>query len=422
MSTIPSHYSKAFVHQRFRKALSIVQHYSSSLEPSKDQRLELYALFKQASTGNVNTQRPGIFDVVGRAKWDAWKQLEGLSTLEAKHRYVEAFLRVASEAYRKPSSRAQAQQILQAFATMQPSSIQEESSDDDEDDDEYEDDEESSVIAEERAYLRDIQQQQRQYYQRRQSSLRPPSAASTQISAITAPSTPLGRPNSAISNRIRRPPVLLQGGDDDSVILDPNVNPWVSSSTKDIDPRQQQQQQQRRDSLLTPSFDPTSPLEHRPESFNRLVSSSSPSYPTAPSSFVSNPSSPARSNITATQEQDQQGTHPTNTSVVSLGPATRRALETLETEIIALNERIDGLKQELRANITNTAPSSSSTAPRKKKRAGQWPWRWIVKMALRHTIVHILLLVCFALYMDQSPIALITQIVASQRNRQRAIV
>ena len=225
--------------------------------------------------------------------------------------------------------------------------------------------------------MRDIQQQ-RQYYQRRQSSLRPPSVASTQISAITAPSTPLGRPNSAISNRIRRPPVLLQGGDDDSVILDPNVNPWISSSSKDIDPRHQQY----REPLLSPQpppprpFDSPSTLEQRPESLNRLISS--PSHHTAaPSPFVSNPSSPARSNITATQEQEQ-GTHPTNTSVVSLGPATRRALETLETEIIALNERIDGLKQELRANISNNVPSS--TAPRKKKRAGQWPWRWIVKV------------------------------------------
>lgn len=43
------------------------------------------------------------------------------------------------QAYRKPSSRAQAQQILQAFATMQPSSIQE-SSDDDDEDDEYDND------------------------------------------------------------------------------------------------------------------------------------------------------------------------------------------------------------------------------------------------------------------------------------------
>lgn len=222
--------------------------------------------------------------------------------------------------------------------------------------------------------MRDIQQQ-RQYYPRRQSSLRPPSAASTQISAITAPSTPLGRPNSAISNRIRRPPVLLQGEADDPVILDPNVNPWVSSSSKDTDPRQHP----RREPLLSPPFEST--LEQqRPESLNHLVSSSSPSYPTtAPSPFVSHPSSPARSNITATQEQ---GT----TSVVSLGPATRRALETLEAEIIALNERIDGLKQELRANITNTA-SSSSTGPRNKKRAGQWPWRWIVKVTWINIIV-----------------------------------
>lgn len=50
MSTIPSHYSKAFVHQRFRKALSIVQHHSSTLEPTKDQRLEVhYTLFSLLS-------------------------------------------------------------------------------------------------------------------------------------------------------------------------------------------------------------------------------------------------------------------------------------------------------------------------------------------------------------------------------------
>jgi diazepam-binding inhibitor (GABA receptor modulating acyl-CoA-binding protein) len=30
---------------------------------------KLYALYKQVSQGNVDTQRPGLFDVVGRAKW-----------------------------------------------------------------------------------------------------------------------------------------------------------------------------------------------------------------------------------------------------------------------------------------------------------------------------------------------------------------
>ncbi|KAI9320149.1 acyl CoA binding protein-domain-containing protein [Dichotomocladium elegans] len=99
MSTVPPHYSDRFVQKRFNKALYIVQRLSpsSSFQPSKEQKLELYALYKQAASGNINTQRPGIFDVVGRAKWDAWKKLEGLSSLEAKHRYVEALLRFAVE-------------------------------------------------------------------------------------------------------------------------------------------------------------------------------------------------------------------------------------------------------------------------------------------------------------------------------------
>ncbi|KAI8143286.1 acyl CoA binding protein-domain-containing protein [Fennellomyces sp. T-0311] len=99
MSTIPPHYSDRYVGQRFNKALHIVQHLSpsSSFQPTKEQKLELYALYKQAAQGNVDTQRPGIFDVVGRAKWDAWKKLEGLNSLEAKHRYVEVLLRVAVE-------------------------------------------------------------------------------------------------------------------------------------------------------------------------------------------------------------------------------------------------------------------------------------------------------------------------------------
>lgn len=30
---------------------------------------QLYAYYKQVSQGDIDTQRPGIFDVVGRAKW-----------------------------------------------------------------------------------------------------------------------------------------------------------------------------------------------------------------------------------------------------------------------------------------------------------------------------------------------------------------
>jgi diazepam-binding inhibitor (GABA receptor modulating acyl-CoA-binding protein) len=44
----------------------------------EDQRLQLYGLFKQSTVGNVNTSRPIMLDMVGIAKWDAWKQFEGM--------------------------------------------------------------------------------------------------------------------------------------------------------------------------------------------------------------------------------------------------------------------------------------------------------------------------------------------------------
>ena len=46
---------------------------------SNDEKLEFYGLFKQATVGDVNTERPGMFDMKGKAKWDAWKAKEGMS-------------------------------------------------------------------------------------------------------------------------------------------------------------------------------------------------------------------------------------------------------------------------------------------------------------------------------------------------------
>ena len=57
---------------------------------SNDQKLKFYGLFKQVEVGDVNTSRPGFFDPVGGAKWDSWKGFAGLSSEEAKLKYVEA--------------------------------------------------------------------------------------------------------------------------------------------------------------------------------------------------------------------------------------------------------------------------------------------------------------------------------------------
>ncbi|CAA3025560.1 acyl-CoA-binding protein isoform X2 [Olea europaea var. sylvestris] len=55
---------------------------------SNEDKLVLYGLYKQATVGNVNTSRPGIFNMRDRAKWDAWKAVEGKSQEEAMSDYI----------------------------------------------------------------------------------------------------------------------------------------------------------------------------------------------------------------------------------------------------------------------------------------------------------------------------------------------
>ncbi|CAM0134931.1 unnamed protein product [Umbelopsis sp. WA50703] len=63
--------AERYINQRFSKALSIVEHLpaSSSFQPTKEEKLRLYGLFKQATEGGIVGSRPGVWDVVGRAKW-----------------------------------------------------------------------------------------------------------------------------------------------------------------------------------------------------------------------------------------------------------------------------------------------------------------------------------------------------------------
>lgn len=64
-------------------------------------RLSLYGCYKQATVGNCNTKRPGIFDQIGRAKWDAWEKLGGVSPVSAKRMYIETCLKIDSDRVNK---------------------------------------------------------------------------------------------------------------------------------------------------------------------------------------------------------------------------------------------------------------------------------------------------------------------------------
>jgi acyl-CoA-binding protein len=59
-----------------------------SQDPGNDVKLRLYALYKQATEGDVSGSRPGMMNPVGRAKYDAWAKLSGTSADVAEEQYV----------------------------------------------------------------------------------------------------------------------------------------------------------------------------------------------------------------------------------------------------------------------------------------------------------------------------------------------
>jgi acyl-CoA-binding protein len=58
-------------------------------KPDNMTLLKIYALYKQASEGDVQGKRPGFTDMVGRAKYDAWAAITGQSQEEAMQGYID---------------------------------------------------------------------------------------------------------------------------------------------------------------------------------------------------------------------------------------------------------------------------------------------------------------------------------------------
>ena len=58
-------------------------------KPDNMTLLKIYALYTQATSGDVDGKRPGFTDMVGRAKWDAWNETKGTGSEAAMQEYVE---------------------------------------------------------------------------------------------------------------------------------------------------------------------------------------------------------------------------------------------------------------------------------------------------------------------------------------------
>ncbi|KAI8143285.1 hypothetical protein BJV82DRAFT_612200 [Fennellomyces sp. T-0311] len=317
---------------------------------------------------------------------------------------------------------------------MQPSKDE----DSDEDSDSSEEDETSvaSVDAEERAYLMEIQQQDRRRTASRSSStsFRPPlsptlsrtsahsaaryirtnNSSRTQMRTPSAASSVQGRRLSQVSipGRKRPPPPPPPPNKLGSGIFvepaatepfDPHVNPWAqqpSARQYKVDDGSVNEVENQPSMVQLPS---------------PVISATSAHATLSPAQrHVQSPSS-AASSMTATGPPPQARigsaessllTDQQYTSVVALGPATKRALDTLQAEILALNERIDGLRQELvERDRRRPVDVEEEEADDGNER---WDgWKWVVKAAVKHAAINLLMatLLFLALYKQQSPVA-----------------
>ncbi len=60
-----------------------------SERPDNATLLKLYALYKQGTEGDNETKKPGMMDMVGRAKWQAWDEIKGMSPDDAMQEYID---------------------------------------------------------------------------------------------------------------------------------------------------------------------------------------------------------------------------------------------------------------------------------------------------------------------------------------------
>jgi len=75
------------INSRFEQASVAAK--SLPQRPDNDTMLQLYALYKQGSSGDVSGSKPGMFDFVGVAKYEAWNRIKGLSQEDAMNQYID---------------------------------------------------------------------------------------------------------------------------------------------------------------------------------------------------------------------------------------------------------------------------------------------------------------------------------------------
>ncbi|ORY24296.1 acyl CoA binding protein-domain-containing protein [Naematelia encephala] len=109
---------------QFHRAVDIVQSLPKAgpVQTSYEDKLRLYALYKQATEGDISITRPGLLDMLGRAKWDSWNKQKGVKKVEAKRLYVASLLKILRRFADRESAK-KAIEELEGFSEAEPSEI-----------------------------------------------------------------------------------------------------------------------------------------------------------------------------------------------------------------------------------------------------------------------------------------------------------
>ena len=72
---------------QFVQAASLIKKLKTT--PNNTEMSLLYGLYKQSTIGNINIERPGVLDIKGKAKWDAWKSRENMDQFDSEVEYIK---------------------------------------------------------------------------------------------------------------------------------------------------------------------------------------------------------------------------------------------------------------------------------------------------------------------------------------------
>ena len=91
--------AKSELEKQFEQALDKVRNApeDGAFKPGNEYKLRMYALYRQATDGDVSGKKPGMFDVIGRYKYQAWESVKGMSRDAAMREYIAEVQKVEKQ-------------------------------------------------------------------------------------------------------------------------------------------------------------------------------------------------------------------------------------------------------------------------------------------------------------------------------------